>query len=176
MKPIRKFSFFAAAAVVLLSLFSCNKELEPIVLTGSWDLDTNGVMVQIIYSPVVANEFPDAVKFLGENIQKIRRELMKPQRIVFKMPNITEFYYNEVPLPVAGTFMQENAYFVITNPLFPESISGASDNIRVELYYDENYLMGIIYRLLTPEDDPPMVFEELIVTFNGVGAYKKALN
>lgn len=158
--------------VVLLSSTSCNKEAEPIVLTGNWNLDTAGVMVYIVYSPVVAAEYPKTVKFLGDNLQKIRRELMKPQRITFKVPNIAEFTYNDVPLPVGGTFVQENAVFTITNGMFPEGISGASDNLRLELYYNHEYLMGIIYNLLTEEDDTPAVYNELIQKFEGVGAYR----
>lgn len=161
-----------ALLVVLLSSTSCNKEVEPIVLTGNWNLDTSGVMVYIVYSPAVATEYPKTVKFLGDNLQKIRRELMKPQVITFKAPNIAEFTYNEVPLPVQGTYVQENAVFTITNGMFPEGLSGASDNLRLELYYKHEYLMSIIYNLLTDQDDTPAIYDELIQKFEGVGAYR----
>ena len=159
--------------VVLLSSTSCNKEAQPIVLTGNWDLDTAGVMVYIVYSPIVATAHPTTVKFLGDNLQKIRRELMKPQKMTFKLPNITEFLYNDVPLPIQGTFVQDNAYFTINNSMFPSGLSGASDNLRIELYYQRDYLMTILYRLLTEEQDSPAVFDELIQKFEGVGAYRK---
>lgn len=159
--------------VVLLSSTGCNKEAEPIVLTGNWDLDTAGVMVYIVYSPIVATEHPNTLKFLGDNLQKIRRELMKPQKITFRMPNIAEFTFNDVPLPVQGTFVQDNAVFSIHNSMFPEGIGGASDNLRLELYYQREYLMAILYRMLTEQDDTPAVYDELIQKFEGVGAYRK---
>ena len=101
-------------------------------------------MVYIIYNPNIADEYPATVEFLEKNLQTIRRELMKPQGITFKNPNIAEFTYNQVPLPVEGTFVQDNAFFTITNDLFPKGISGASDNLRLELYYSHEYLMEII--------------------------------
>ena len=158
--------------LVLISSSGCNKETEPIVLTGNWDLDTVGVMVYIVYSPVIAEEYPTTVKFLENNLQKIRRELMKPQRITFKMPNISGFSYNDVPLPVQGTFSQENAVFTIFNAMFPEGLSGASDNLRMEVYYNREYLMAVICRLLTEDDDSPDVYDRLIEKFEGVGAYR----
>lgn len=162
--------------IVIGALFTgCNKEIEPIILEGSWDLDTSRVMVFIVYDTAVTNKYPTTIKFLEKNIETIRRELMKPQKITFKSPNISEFIYNEVPLPVEGTFVQENAIFTITNPIFPRSLSGASDNLYLELYYDYEYLMSIIYRLITEEDFPPEVYDQLIEKFEGVGVYKKGM-
>jgi hypothetical protein len=172
MKGIKLITIFSILAMAL-SISGCNKELQPIVLTGTWDLDTAAVIVRIVYSPAVANEHPETLKFLAQNINKIKRELMKPQRIVFKSPNLTEFIYNDVPLPISGIYEQDNAYFMITNPLFPGGIGGASDNLRLELYYDRDYLMMILYTLLTDEDDSPMTYDRLIETFHGVGSYKK---
>lgn len=170
---ITKLSLFSLLVVFLLST-GCNKEAVPIVLTGSWDLDTSGVMVYIVYSPVIADEFPATIKFLGNNLQKIRRELMKPQKIVFKKPNLVDYIYNDVPLPVQGTYVQDNAVFTITNGMFPEGITGASDNLRIEFYYPKEYLMSILYLLLTEDDDPAMIYDQLIQKIEGVGAYKKA--
>ncbi|OFY30259.1 MAG: hypothetical protein A2X17_08460 [Bacteroidetes bacterium GWF2_41_61] len=172
MKINKVISLFSVL-LLAISISSCNKELQPIVLTGTWELDTAAVIVRIVYSPVVANEFPETVKFLAANINKIKQELMKPQSIVFKVPNLTEFNYNDVPLPIHGTYVQENAYFAITNPLFPAGISGASDNLRLELYYDRDYLMMILYTFLTDQDDSPSTYDRLIETFHGVGSYKK---
>ena len=159
---------------LLFSLWGCNKEFEPIVLSGNWDLDTNGVMVYIIYNPVVSADYPNTIKFLEKNLQKIRRELMKPQRITFKAPNNVDFSYNEVPLPVKGNYSQNDSFFTIINPLFPDGINGASDNLRLELYYDYDRLMSILYLLLTDEDDPPAIYDELIEKFEGVGSYRKS--
>lgn len=168
---LSKLSLLALIAILALSS-GCNKEIEPIILTGNWDLDTAGVMVYIIYNPNIADEYPATVEFLEKNLQTIRRELMKPQGITFKNPNIAEFTYNQVPLPVEGTFVQDNALFTITNDLFPKGISGASDNLRLELYYSHEYLMEIIYRLITENDDSTEVYDKLIEKFEGVGAYK----
>jgi hypothetical protein len=159
--------------ILTLSLTGCLKELEPIVLTGTWELDTAAVVVRIVYNPSVAAEYPNTIEFLNNNINRIRRELMKPSRIVFKLPNVTESYYNDVPLPVMGTFVQDNAYFTMTNPLFPAGIAGASDNLRLELYYDRDYLMFILYTLLTDEDEPSSVYDRLIDSYHGVGLYRK---
>lgn len=164
-------SLFSLLVVASFST-SCNKEAVPIVLTGNWDLDTAGVMVYIVYSPEVALEYPNSVKFLGDNIQKIRKELMKPNIITFKISNIVECIYNNVPLPVKGTFVQENAVFTITNGMFPEGIAGASDGLRLELYYNHEYLMSILYKFLTEEDDSPAVYDKIIERFEGVGAYR----
>ncbi len=173
MKKVHKLLSVLAVLIASFSIVSCNKEIEPIVLNGTWDLDTNAVIVRIVYSPVVADEFPNSIKFLAENIQKIRRELMKPQRIVFKAPNVSEFYYNDVPLPVTGTYLHDNAYFTIQNALFAGGLNGASDNLRLELYYDRDYLMTILRRFLTVNDDTPETFDRLIETFHGVGSYKR---
>ncbi len=170
---INKLLSLFSVLLLAASITSCNKELEPIVLTGTWELDTASVIVRIVYSPAVADEYPETIKFLAANINRIKRELMKPQSIVFKSPNITEFYYNDVPLPVNGIYVQDNAYFNITNPLFPGGINGASDNLRLELYYDRDYLMMILYTLLTSENDTPATYDRLIETFHGVGSYKK---
>lgn len=163
-----------AITSILLLLSGCNKDLNPIVLNGEWDLDTANVKVWIVYSPPVAEAYPETVKFLDKNLNKIRGELKKPQKIVFKRPNTCEFFYNEVPLPVKGSFVQNNAYFTISNAMFPNGLSGASDNIRIDLYYEYDYLMDIFKRFLTDEDDPPEVYERLIEKFEGVGSYKKS--
>ena len=157
------------------SLYSCNKEIDPIVLTGSWELDTLSVIVNIVYNPQVAEEYPNTLIFLEKNKHNLRRELMKPQRIVFKAPNVSEFYYNDVPLPVTGTYLQESAYFVIHNTLFSDGILGASDNLRLELYYSKDRLMQILFNFLTNEDDSQETFSRLIEQFNGIGSYKKAI-
>ncbi len=173
MKTFKKLLSFAAALVLFLSLWGCNKELQPIVLTGSWELDTASVIVHIVYNNEVAADYPQTITFLQRNIHNIRREIMKPKTIVFRLPNITESYYNLVPLPVVGTYTQENAYFTIVNAMFPNGISGASDNIRLELYYDRDHLMNILYLLLTDQDDHPSVYNSLIETYHGVGSYRK---
>jgi hypothetical protein len=174
MKKIKQRLLYVISVLVLaVSVTGCMKDLEPIVLTGTWELDTAAVVVRIIYNPSVAAEHPETIKFLEDNITRIRRELMKPNRIVFKLPNIIESYYNDVPLPVMGTFIQEGAYFTMKNPLFPTGIAGASDNIRLEFYYDREYLMYILYNLLTENDGPPSVYDRLIDSYYGVGLYKK---
>ena len=174
MKRIKQRLLYVISVLVLtISLTGCLKELEPIVLTGTWELDTAAVVVRIVYNPSVAAEHPETIQFLSDNINRIRRELMKPNRIVFKLPNVTESYYNDVPLPVTGTFTQENAYFKMVNPLFPAGIAGASDNLRMELYYDRDYLMFILYTLLTDDDEPASVYDRLIDSYHGVGLYKK---
>jgi hypothetical protein len=174
MKKIKqKLVAVISVLVLAISLTGCMKEFEPIVLTGTWELDTSAVMVRIVYNPSVAAEHPQTIQFLNSNINKIRREIMKPARIVFKLPNVTESFYNDVPLPVIGTFTQDNAYFTMKNPLFPSGIVGASDNLRMELYYDREYLMYILNNLLTADDDPLSVFDRLISDYHGVGLYKK---
>ncbi len=162
-----------ALLVALLSSTGCNKEQAPIVLTGSWDLDTTGVMVYILYVPEVALQHPASIAFLEKNLHNIRRELMKPQRITFITPNIAEYTFYPAPIPVQGTFVQDNALFTIFSNMFPGGIIGASDNIRLELYYSREHLMAIINNLITAEDDFPQVFNALIDRIEGVGAYKK---
>ncbi|NCB19808.1 MAG: hypothetical protein EOM61_09340 [Bacteroidia bacterium] len=159
---------------LLFSLWGCNKEFEPIVLSGNWDLDTNEVQVYIVYKVGVAEKYPNTKKFLDKNLNAMRRELMKPQKITFKAPNIVDFSYNDVPLPVRGNFTQKDGFFTIINPLFPDGIIGASDNIKLQLYYDYDRLMSILYLLLTYEDDPPAIYDELIEKFEGVGSYRKS--
>lgn len=174
MKKLKSIILLAFTTLLIsFSIWSCNKEFEPIVLNGNWDLDTSAVMVYIVYNPVIANEYPETKKFLEKNLQTIRRELMKPLRIAFKAPNKADFIYNDVPLPVEGTFEQNNGFFTITNVIFPNGISGASDNIRLELYYTYDKLMSILKLLLTEDDDPYEVYQQLIEKFEGVGSFRK---
>ncbi len=172
---MNKLTKLLSLMTISLSLFSCNKEIDPIVLNGSWELDTLSVIVNIVYKPEVAEEYPNTLIFLEKNKHNLRRELMKPQRIVFKSPNISEFYYNDVPLPITGTYIQESAYFVIHNSLFNDGIIGASDNLRLELYYSKDRLMQILFNFLTEEDDTQDTFIRLIEQFNGIGSYKKSI-
>lgn len=142
-------------------------------LSGNWELDTSSVMVFIVYNPTITEQYPSTIKFLAKNLQPIRRELMKPQKIVFKRSNNVDFIYNEVPLPIKGNYQRIDGYFIISNSMFPDGIKGASDNFRMELYYDKEYLMTILNRLITPEDESPEVYRNLIEKIDGVGFYKK---
>jgi hypothetical protein len=175
MKKLKSIILLAFTTLLIsFSIWSCNKEFEPIVLNGNWDLDTNEVQVYIVYKVGVAEKYPNTKKFLDKNLNAMRRELMKPQKITFKAPNIVDFSYNDVPLPVRGNFTQKDGFFTIINPLFPDGIIGASDNIKLQLYYDYDRLMSILYLLLTDEDDPPAIYDELIEKFEGVGSYRKS--
>ena len=172
---LTKFLSIAVIAIISLSLSSCNKEAEPIVLTGSWELDSTSTFLQISYNPIYAEEYPSAIQYLKDNLNKILKEIKKPDTIQFIEPNTVNFLYNPTPgTMVAGTFEQFDIYVNIYNALFPGGLTGASNNQRLEIYYSKNDMLGILYSMLTPADDAPETFSKLIDQFDGVGVYVRA--
>ena len=177
MIKLTKFLSILAIAVFSLSVSSCNKPAEPIVLTGSWQLDTSLTFMQVIYNPSSAIEYPNALKYLKDNWYKILKEIKTPATIQFVQPNVVNFLY---PAPsitptVTGTFSQYEIYVTITNTLFPKGLTGASNNQKLEVYYGKDYMMGILNSILTPADDAPENFSKLIDQFDGVGVYVRGL-
>ncbi len=175
MKNIKKLLFFAGL-FLFLTTTSCYKEIEPIILTGKWDLDTSEVIflpVLKLFDPNTTPEYLTVRNFLEKNNNNIRKELMKPESIVFKLPNIVEFYYKGAPLPIIGTYVQDGAFFTIKNTFFPNGLTGASDNLGLNLFYDREFLFKILYRYITESDGAPEVYNFLIETVHGVGTYKR---
>jgi len=176
MMKLNKFMSIIAVVVFALSVSSCNKPAEPIVLTGSWQLDTSSTFMQVIYNPAYATEYPNALKYLKDNWYKILKEIKTPPTIQFVQPNVVNFIYSPTATPtVTGNFVQFEIYVTITNSLFPNSITGASNNQKLEVYYGKNYMMGILNSMLTPADDAPENFSKLIDQFDGVGVYIRGL-
>jgi hypothetical protein len=175
MMKLNKFMSIIAVVVFAFSLSSCNKPAEPIVLTGSWQLDTSLTFMQVIYNPASALEYPNALKYLKDNWYKILKEIKTPPTIQFVEPNVVNFIYSPASTPtVIGSFVQYEIYVTITNSLFPNSITGASNNQKLELYYGKSYMMGILNSMLTPADDAPENFSKLVDQFDGVGVYVRA--
>ena len=88
---ITRFLSVIALALLTLSAASCNKEPEPIVLTGTWNIDTTQTKVFIKYDELKAQENPVAFNFLKDNVQKIRKNLLQPNQIVFSGTNSVVF-------------------------------------------------------------------------------------
>ena len=163
-----------ALAVLSISLTSCNKEQAPIVLTGSWKIDTVGTALGIVYNQVYAEENPVALQFLKDNKEKVRKLLFNPERIVFDATSAVTFNYTS-SAPVVGTYTKTDFYFKITNSVFPDGINGACDNIYLELYYPKDYLMGLLFSILTENDPPESAFISLIDKFEAIGLYTKTV-
>lgn len=175
MMKLTKFMSLIAVAVFAISVSSCNKPADPIVLTGSWQLDTSLTFMQVIYNPAYATEYPNALKYLKDNWYKILKEIKTPQTIQFVQPNVVNFLYSTESKPtVTGTFVQYEIYVTITNSLFPNNITGASNNQKLEIYYGKSYMMGILNSMLTANDEPSENFTKLIDQFDGVGVYLKS--
>ncbi|MFA6333961.1 MAG: hypothetical protein WCX48_00195 [Bacteroidales bacterium] len=172
---LTKFLSVAVIAILSLSISSCNKEADPIILTGSWQLDPSATFLQIIYNPTYAEMYPSAIQYLKDNKEKILTEIKKPDIIQFSDPNVVDFIYTSPLAPtVTGTFDQFEIYVNIKNALFPTGIAGASNNHKLEIYYTKDYMMSILYSILTPEDDSQDTFSKLIEQFDGVGVYVRA--
>ncbi|MHC1690950.1 MAG: hypothetical protein AB9833_08990 [Bacteroidales bacterium] len=169
---LNRFLTVVALAVLSVSLTSCNKEQAPIVLAGSWKIDTVGTALGIVYNQVYAEENPVALQFLKDNKEKVRKLLFNPERIVFDATDAVTFNYKS-SAPVVGTYTKTDFYFKITNSVFPEGINGASDNIYLELYYPKDYLMGLLFSILTENDPPESAFISLIDKFEAIGLYTK---
>jgi len=169
---LNRFLTVVALAVLSISLTSCNKEQAPIVLTGSWKIDTAGTALAIRFNQVYADENPVVLQFLEKNKQKVRRLLFNPERVVFDATNAVTFNYTS-SAPVVGTYTKSDFYFTITNSVFPDGIYGASDNTYLELYYSKDYMMDLLFSILTENDPPQAEFTELIDQFEAIGLYKK---
>lgn len=176
---LTKFLSIVAVAIFSLSLSSCNKEAEPIVLDGSWQLDTTATFLQIFYSPAYASDYPSAIQFLKDNKDKILKAIKKPETIQFVAPNTVNFIYKTSSTPpVAGTYQQFEIYVNITNPLFPNGLTGASNNQKLEIYYSKEYMMSILYTILPQPVDPQYtqeIFSKLIEEFDGIGVYVRSV-
>lgn len=171
---LTKFLSVAAIALLSLSLFSCNKESEPVVLEGSWQLDSAATFLQIVYNPTYAEMCPSAFKYLNSHKEEILKEIRKPGIIQFSAPNVVNFVYKDpVASTVPGTYTQYDIYVIIKNSIFPNSIAAASNNKKLEVYYTKDYMLSILYSMLKPTDDAPETFANLIVSFDGVGVYTR---
>lgn len=171
---IRRFLTVATLVVLAYSLTSCNKEPEQIVLTGSWGIDTASTALAIIYNQVVAEENPLALNYLKENKERIRDLIKKPETLLFSGNN-SVVLKSEDDADIAGTYTQSDFYFTITALPYPKGLFGASDNVLLELYYSKEHMMTLLYSILTPNDPPQSVFDQLIDKFEGIGVYRKQL-
>jgi len=171
---IRRFLTVATLVVLAYSLTSCNKEPEQIVLTGSWGIDTAKTSLIILYNQVVADENPLALNYLKANKERIRNFIKKPQTLVFSGTN-SVVLKSEEDDDVEGTFTQNDYYFTITALSYPNGLSGASDNVLLEIYYSKEHMMDLLYSILTPNDPPASAFNQLIDSFEGIGVYNRML-
>lgn len=169
---LNRFLTVVALAVLSISLTSCNKEQAPIVLTGSWKIDTAGTALGIVFNQVYAEENPVALQFLKDNKEKVRKLLFNPERVVFDATSAVTFNYTN-SAPVVGTYTKSDFYFTVTNSVFPSGINGASDNIYLELYYPKAFMMDLLFSILTENDPPESAFISLIDKFEAIGLYKK---
>jgi hypothetical protein len=173
---LNKFLSLIAVAIIAFSISGCNKPVEPIVLTGRWQLDSISTFLLIQYNPSYKEQYPTAYQYLVNNKERILKEIKKPEKIEFIQPNVVNFIFKSPLTPsLSGTFTQYQIYVTITNTLFPLGITGASNNQKLEIYYGKEYMMGILNSMLTPSDDAPENFELLIDKFDGVGVYTKSL-
>ncbi len=169
---LNRFLTFVALALLSLSLTSCNKEQAPIVLTGSWKIDTAGTSLGIVFNQVYAESNPAVLQFLKDNKEKVRKLLFNPEKIVFDATSSVTFN-NTGSAPIVGTYTKTDFYFIVTNTVFPSGLNGASDNIYLELYYSKPYMMSLLFSILTPNDPSQDSFVALIDKFEAIGLYKK---
>ena len=142
---------------------SCNKEPVPIVITGTWNIDTSKTVLIVKFDELKANEYPAALNFLEKNIQKIRKSLPQPEQIIFSETNSVTFKFEE-GMFIEGTYTQiDKMYFKINISIFPDGIVCGSDNRNLEIYYNRDHILGALTNILTPNDPPYSVFEELII-------------
>lgn len=165
---ITRFLSIIALGVLTLSTVGCNKEPEPIVLTGTWNVDTVQTKVYIKYDEFKAQENPIAFNYLKDNIQKIRKNLIQPDKIIFSGTNYVSFKFPN-GMSIDGTYSQiDEVFFKLTimefpdGFQFPDGLVCASDNKVLEIYYPRGYVMSVLRNMLRPSDPPYSIFEELI--------------
>lgn len=154
-------------------LFSCNKSFDPIVIEGTWQIDTAYVNIAILYDDVAAAEHPTEFKFLTDHRNYFRNKLKNPITITFTKPNSSVFNYLDDRGIVEGSYTQQDMYFTVINPLFPQGIFGASDNQRLEIYYGKDYMLNLLYELIEPDEDTREIYNSIIRNFEGLGSYKR---
>ena len=169
---LNRFLTFVALALLSLSLTSCNKEQAPIVLTGSWKIDTAGTALGIVFNQVYAESNPAVLQFLKDNKEKVRKLLFNPARLDFDATSAVKFSYTNAP-EIVGTYTKTEYYFIVKNSAFPDGISGACDNTYIEMYYSKPYMMSLLFSILTPNDPSQDSFVALIDKFEAIGLYKK---
>lgn len=148
---------------------------EEIVLTGSWKIDTLSTALGIVYNQIIAEEYPNALQYLKNNKEKIRRLLFDPQVITFGTNGDVYFSY-VLKGQITGTYTQTDSFFIIKNVNFPDGINGASDNNYLELYYPKSFLINILYSILKETDPPKSTFVLLIDKFEAIAVYKKSIS
>lgn len=177
---ISRFLSVVALALVSLSTVSCNKEAEPIVLTGTWNIDSSMTFVSFVYDQIEAEANPVTRMYLADinNQRKIVKALHRSQFV----PNKIEF--SELGLTgtasapvifrmknggsVDGTYTKyEDMLFLITTPLFPNGLVCASDNKLLELYYPRDFVVQVISSILTATDPTPEDIERMIADGSG---------
>ncbi len=150
---------------------SCNKEDDPIILTGNWYIDEDYVYTGIRYDPNVGQTYPAAVQYLRDHEDDFCEPLKELTKITFSGTNQVTFQYTDSSTET-GTYVQDGMYFVITCDAYPLGLTGGSDGKIIELYYPTEYMIDVLKNILTPTDPSETVFESLIQTFVGVATYR----
>ncbi|MDX9782388.1 MAG: hypothetical protein RBT35_05335 [Bacteroidales bacterium] len=170
---ISRFLSVVALALVTLSTASCNKEAEPIVLTGTWNIDSTMTFVSFVYDQVEADANPVTRMFLADinNQRKIvkalHRSQLVPNKIEFSATNTVVFRMKNGS-SLDGTYTKyEDMLFMIITPLLPNGQICASDNKLLELYYPRDFVIQVINSILTSTDPSPEDIERIIADGSG---------
>lgn len=161
---------FIAIVSIFPFITSCNKEIEPVDLTGDWYVDTSSVQLFISVNTNVLTQNQAAYNYLEENFNRIRLNVKQLRRVTFSGINQVAFRYSEVEI-YTGTFVQDVREFVVRNDKFPNGLYGASDGTALELYYLRTDMMNILEDMLTDLDPPFSSFEDLIMNFEAGTRY-----
>jgi hypothetical protein len=163
--------------LLLLTPFvlSCNKETEPVILTGDWNINNEYVYTNIRYDLEVSRAHPDALQYLIDNEDQLAEPLKNVKKLTFSGINTIIFHYLDNST-ATGTYVIEGNYFFVESDSYPDGLAGYSDNSSLELYYPLEYMTNILNNLLTPSDPSEEIFTQLIQSFVGVATYTKTSN
>jgi len=169
---LTRFLFFAAIALISITISGCNKDTQLVDFEGTWNIDTASFL--IVYNEEVSLNNPEAIVFLREHKSLIISKITEPDQIVFSGSNVSFIYTsNESNNIYNGTYTQYEIYATIYNHVFPSGINAACNKQKLELYYGREYMMSILKSILTKSDPAYDIFDSLIDSFDGVGAYYK---
>jgi hypothetical protein len=171
---LTRFLFFAAIALISITISGCNEDNRSVSYEGTWNIDTTATFVRYIYNQDVADLYPEALKYLSSHEKEIKEYICEPEQIVFSGAVVDFIYTSYDPdLVFSGTFIQYEIYATIYNRPFTSGITAATNGRKMELTYSHDYLMSILENMLTKKDPSYTIFENLIDRFDGVGVYFK---
>ncbi len=171
---LNRLLYFTVVIFIVLMSSGCSKTDDSNSFVGTWNIDS-ATFVRFVYDEDVKKIHPEAIRYLEKNILKFRQNIIKPEQIVFDESSVSFIYTSYEPdLIFTGTYTTYEVFATIYNRAFSSGITALCNSRKMELYYPKEYMMSILENMLTENDPDKTVFDDLIISFEGVGVYYKA--